>query len=454
MNYDEKIKISVLVNSEPPKIVEWYERNSAGRHGIFFDFGWRRCADFILARRDNLSVKLAIARFGTHVPTLRKLYHAGDRVVQLATLTNPLVGPAGEKAVLGGDRILGWQDAAEILLSPTEEDAAMALLENRYIEPELISDLCQRDGIFDTLSSDHQATLVYHIANNEIITVSHSDTLTGGFSGQGTRTMFGELWSLFGKAPRDVIWARVLTKLAEQLADTAEAPQGANAVSIIEHWHLDSAGDPSRELTTPGLGDPVQDDDFWLRYTLAKRLHFVGKADSEDVAVRRGFYATCQPRDLVGQGNAHKEHQTGSGYQSGSAIQLMEACDKYLARDGEKFIEDVISNENFWKGKAERELLRDLAWGPPGDPQTTLDVTNRYRAKEASLEDRHPEWFLDEEDQGPEQETAGNLLRAVHNIEAKLDDAATRRANENRIVMRWIPIVGTALLAFWAGYLV
>jgi hypothetical protein len=92
MNYREKIEASRMAKASAAEAVAWLEDNAlAEKPSWTKDLRARQVIEYLLFRRKDPSINLALARFATYAPVLRKLYQTADKATQLTI--NPATFP-------------------------------------------------------------------------------------------------------------------------------------------------------------------------------------------------------------------------------------------------------------------------------------------------------------------------------------------------------------------------
>ena len=133
MNYKEKLEVVQVANAPAADVVKWLEDHALDEEPVwYYEAQGRHVLEYLLFRRKDPSINIALARFGTHLPTLRKLYRSGNKITQIAVLTNTCVGP--KSLGLGSERIVGVDDVVELIKNfPRTSDQLAAYLANPHI---------------------------------------------------------------------------------------------------------------------------------------------------------------------------------------------------------------------------------------------------------------------------------------------------------------------------------
>ena len=454
MDYREKIETYRLAKTSTPEAIAWLEENAPKEKPRWSGEGKaRHVVEYLLFRRNDSSLNLALAQYGTYAPVLRKLYRTGDKAMQLGVITNMLVGPSeffGPETALTQDDIVGL-----IKGFPRTKDHLKAYFENPHIPREPLEHILGRDEEFSFIDDPTLCHLVSYLSGNKILSEPRDDTYLDGFDEYMYNRLFFALLNLVGKVPTEQYWAHVLTPIVEKV-HLPFIPKELT-IETINRWNIekpteeetlthnddDIAADEGEEQPRKRTFDPQLSGSFWLRHALAIRLLRDGHGetsesitpDHDDKAIRLAYFSACRPHEMFGyfveeknfeypNFKYHKEHNE---YLNENQRKVIATCNKHFSRDKNDFVEHVIRNENFWRRRQEREFLHTLAWDLAEDPHSSMDVPNTLRAYEARLIKEKPQLFKDDEFVDTTQEASvDDLLRTViediGKINEKLED--------------------------------
>lgn len=454
MDYREKIDAYRLAKAPTPEAIAWLEENVPKERPRWRgEAKARHVVEYLLFRRNDSSLNLALAQYGTYAPVLRKIYRAGDKAMQLAVMTNVLVGPSeffGPETALTQDDIVGL-----IKGFPRTKDHLKAYFENPYIPREPLEHILSREKEFAFIDDLTLCHLVSYLSGNKILSELRDDTYLDGFAEYRYNELFFALLTLVGTVPTKQYWARVLTPIVQKV-HLPFIPEELTA-ETINRWNIekpteeetltdnddDVAAAESEERPKKRTFDPQLSASFWLRHALAIRLLRDGHGktsesitpDHDDKAIRLAYFSACRPHKMFGyfveeknfeypNFKYHKEHDE---YLNEDQRKVIAVCNKYFSRDKNDFVENVIRNENFWRRRQEREFLLTLAWDLAEDPHSSMIVPNILRAYEARLIKEKPQLFKDDEFVDTTQNASvDDLLRTVIGdigmINEKLED--------------------------------
>lgn len=428
MNYRQKIETYRLSKASTTEAVEWLEKRVlTDTDGLVDRSEIYRVIEYIFYRRNEPALNLALARFGTYVPILSKLYRNGENAIQLAVLTNRLVGP---RSRFGKRTAITSMDLVSLLKGfPRSKNKLNAYFENPHIPRDTLRDIISRKKDFEFIDNSMLLHIIHWLSSNEIISAPRDDTFMDGWAEHDYESLFFDLLKLTELVPKDQDWASVLSDIIEKL----HLPFIPDTLSLekISEWRLDeSDASPS----------------FWLRHALARKMALEGhrekddavNADCEDKAVRFAYYSACKPWKLFG----NFVNEDGFRYPSFEDIDDIDNIDEYLTKnqakvistcrklfalDGNEFIEQLIQNDYFWRRAEERGLLHSLGWHLAEDPHSYMDVPNTLRAVEARRIKETPDFFKDDEyidinEQAPLEDLIKRALENTNETQRRLDN--------------------------------
>lgn len=424
MDYREKIEAYRLAKAPTPEAIAWLEKNAPKEKPRWSGGGKaRHVAEYLLFRRNDPSLNLALACFGTYAPMLRKLYQAGNKATQLAVMTNMLVGP---REFLGPEAALTQDNIVDLIKGfPKTKDHLKAYFENPYIPREPLERILNREKEFAFIDDPTLCHLVSYLSGNKIISEPRNDTYLDGFDEYMYNRLFFVLLNLIGTIPTEQYWAHVLTPIVQKV-HLPFIPKELT-IETINRWRIEKPNEEKiqtdndngidsgdgEERPRKQTFDPQLSGSFWLRHALAIRFLRDGHGkiaesitpDHEDKAIRLAYFSVCRPHEMFGHFvkeknfeypnlKRHKEHDE---YLNEGQRKVIDLCKKYFDRDKNDFVENVIRNENFWQRRQEREFLHTLAWDLAEDIHSSMDVPNTLRACEARLIKEKPKLFKDDE---------------------------------------------------------
>ncbi len=400
---DQQIEAKLTISLSTESSIEWLKSNALKKNPQNFFSGSTDLKDFVnsqYAKRKDPTLSLAVARYGTHIETLKELYRSGDHFIKMAILANSLVGPA-DYLVCG---IIEESEAEKLILDPnTPDDQIHALFTNPNINREFLEKVVKREGDFKDLSDDMFSNIVIYISLNPICSEKYDDTFMDGYAEYSFGKLPSALFSLISIVPVNRNWAITLKKLLEKLA--LDWPPNDISLNVKDRWF-----NPEKKDDQDEASDLVLDSFHYLRKEIAKT--FFRHSSSEDTkeispnhqdqAIREVYYENITPGELFGGGIYKKDFSYPSfeylDEYDQDAIQekVVSTCKKYYSLDKDDFLTCLTFNLNFWKRKQERGLLRDLSWHLP-NKDGNMDAPNLYNGRERIMLREYPHFFVDDD---------------------------------------------------------
>lgn len=352
-----------------------------------------RLASFSFARRKSVRLQLAVAQYGSHVYTLKKLLAKGIKSQRLAVLSNALIGPVYEDLLFSDERVLSEAEALELLKRHQSDSREFTVFArnphlNRSWLAEMVSSWTEK-GQYDAES----LFLVLNLANNPIILERRDETILCGYSEYTFDRLNLALVNLLQSAPVTRDWACVLAQLLEKLY-LPYIP--SFDVDLIERWKDPHPGDNAEGYWFLRLrSDIVQ----YLYHRFDRSKYPLSHCDP---SVRRGIYRSCEPNELFAgllyelnfQYPSFRDPDEDSLSQA--ERKLVEICKNCFELDKNVFVESLLENEAFWTRREHREFLKDIAWHLAEDPHFLMNAPNIYRGIEQYHRREHSEFFEDE----------------------------------------------------------
>jgi hypothetical protein len=430
LTFDQQIEARLTISLSTESAIEWLKSNALKKNLTGFDRGSDELKDFInfyYAKRNDPNLSLAIARYGTHIETLKKLYGSDDPFIKTAILANPLVGPEGFLQI----GILDENAAEKLILDPkTTRQQLDALFTNPKIVREFLVKVLNREGKFKDLSEDGIfLSIVRSVSLNPICSEKYDNTILDGFGEYQFGKLADALLSLLLSAPVNQSWALTLNELIVKVS-MSHLPDKISA-NILSRWF-----DPETKEDADEPSDEMLGGFFWLRKTIAKILLKSHRAEDkkeispnhQDKAVRLAYYENTSPSELF-QTNVFDKNFTYPSWeyrkqydQDDNQKKFVSACEKYFALDKNDFIDSLIGNLSFWKRNQERALLQDLSWNLAEDEYSSMMVPNNYNARESYMLSKYPQFFNDDDFADvPEELSMDNKIEKINEQLKKID---------------------------------
>lgn len=419
--------------------VRWLKENPCFEEAIFSSNPERelhRVASFAFSRRGSKRVRHAVARYGSHIRSLRNLFNKGSNSERLAVLSNPYIGPQDEDRLFSSDLVLSKSDAEVILKNYQSNSREFAVfMNNPHINREWLS--ARISSWMETEGFDNNGLLflVHYLVDNPIIKSRRDETLMDGWAEHSYNQLNFALAELLQVVPVTIDWADVLSRMLPNLY-LSFVPDFE--IDLIERWKDPEPTDDGERFYFPYLREQI------TRYLIAHNHRSEVKEkysiEHDDSAVRKGFYTSLQPYELFkGISRTRDFYYPSFRYLddtelSESQQQLVDFCKRCFERDKNDFVESLIWNEHFWKTKEDREFLNDIAWNLADDPHSSMDVPNLYNAREQYHLEHNPSFFKDDEYvDAPYEDTVDGKLSKLQEELCKLHEEIKSQSLEDLV---------------------
>jgi hypothetical protein len=299
-----------------------------------------------LAARNDPYIDFGLARYGTSDNGCKDVYQRGDDAIKATFLAS---FPNGGFAIIPNEFELGDEP-------PRTVAELCALVNNPSLSDELFRQCFQRTKLFEHLNEEDFQSVLVTAADNPRLMTPYDDTFMDGYRDYSYHSVFSSAWKLTQTMPNTMRWASVLYHLLYR----CQPPVRFDVVPVLARWYF-----------KPEKDDDQRNIGFYLRSRLADLL----KADdallrSQDPALRESFYKRFQPRQYP-------------------------QWPKFAQADTEYFLDSAVHNNNLWVSRELREVLSQLCWAHP-DPNSSMEMPNRYNGMEARMRVEYPRWFEDE----------------------------------------------------------
>ena len=453
--------------------VQWLKEKSSFEESFFPSSPERelhRIASFAFSRRGSKRIRQAVARYGSHIYTLKKLFKKGSRSDRLAVLSNPFIGPKEESSLFSSDCVLSKSDVKEILQNYQSSPREFAIFAsnphlNRQWLAGTISSWMETEGC----DNNGLLFLVHCLVDNPIISCRRDESIMDGWAEHSFNRINFALADLLQTAPVTAVWADVLSRMLVNLY-LSFVPDFE--IDLIERWKDPEPTEDGERFYFLYLREQI------TRYLIVHNHRSEVKEkysiDHADPAVRKGFYSSLSPDELFnGISRSRNFYYSSTNsfrpsflefsrrYRDDADLseqqQFVDFCKKCFERDKNDFVESLIWNENFWKTKEDREFLSDIAWSLADDPHSSMDVPNLYNARDQYHVEHNPSFFKDDElVDVPYEDTIdgklSNLQEELTRMIAQGSMAQQLNALESRIRYQggliWLLVIVIAVMGF------
>jgi hypothetical protein len=347
----------------------------------------------LLNRADPL-ITLSLASHGRHIEIVSEIFHAADAgsPIRLACLSNKCVS-YGHLGWFPEQLFNGETEAMVRWISEASSKELGALFDNPTLSDSFLQAVLERRNEWEAITDDRLRIIVLALADNQRMRTRtpREGNVMEGLAYFSYHSVFDAAWNLAKTAPVNELWAFALGCLFEQL------PSGVSIkepLRLAERWHLDS-GDPK--------ANKQQGDDHETGYL--RDMEIVRKALAKK--------ALETSHELLGELLASNDRALRAAVYASGRITAEQLLDGFK-KDGEIVFDEAITNTWLWMHEDTRQALQHIAWN---NKNGTLFDVNVYNDKKKETQEKHPKWFVHEEDAGESSATKNDIAT----LAARLD---------------------------------
>jgi hypothetical protein len=394
-SYEKRIEATYLSKCTPQAAYDWlFERRIKDVYGYCESHD--ATLEYILLRRNEPLIDLAIAKFGHSNNGIETVFLRGNSGVRCAALSNPHIGYI--RGCNFHDRY-GSSIVITAALHGTKAEQE-SLTKNINLKGKVIEDLLSRKGLFENKSDDEYIRLLGWLGENPRMKTTFDETgqRLDGPSSYSHDHVFFMAWELAETLPATQKFAHALYKLLFGTAKVS-ATTFKDFPSVMERWRIEDDTES---------GKPTYSESYFLRRRLADLINPDDKLlNSDDFAERESFYRRFSPLSYT-------------------------EWPSFIEKDGKGAFDGLVYNDNLWMDEKTRRLLSDIAWKKVPDPNHSLNAVNTFLAVEKYNREKHPDWFLDEDlgwGNSTEsidnrlEEKLGNLSKVIDSLEQSFKDS-------------------------------
>jgi hypothetical protein len=374
--YKSVILQAELLAMPPAAVADFLKRRAEAPPKERRDYLLDEEVEVALAKRDDLLINLSLAQYGRNHEVVAELFRssAAGSPMRLACLANQSVGPY---TLMFPEHLLGQAGGAPDWITSASDLELAALFSNPTLSDDFLRNVLQRGDGWASIYDDLLRRIVLILVGNPRMRTPRESDWMDGYAEYTYDSVFGAAWKLAGSAPTTQEWAYALGNLFDELLPKASPVEDPLSLALRWQDHVDPAN-PDQVKKSP-------DDQAFLggfelvrkglaRLALHKDYNLLPKLlASEDVALRCAAYSA---------GSITTE-QLRAGFK----------------QDGELAFNEALHNRTLWKMHASREALGEVAWQvSENDKNSRLDAPNSFRAMERRMQERHPEWFSEEDE--------------------------------------------------------
>lgn len=355
-----------------------------------------------LHQMNNSLVNLGLARYSNNINVLRTLFRnpppQEEEALRCAVLSNPNCDFS--LSIAGCAIPLEKKELQDVLEQGTDWEI-LALVSNKSLQERALADIFDRTGWAQTLSHDRWAWCAFYALTwNSNLKKQFQSHFTVGYSSGWEfyehGTALKAAWKVLESAPLSEVWAlRLGSVFGNKSIASHHSCDDAFFQRVLERWKSD---DPQLEKSFGELRMSVA-----ANVPPQSQLH-EWMATQDDLSVRCGHYYsfdTDDPEELI----------------------------RCFDRDGHKFIEAAISNDNLYRQEHVRDRFRKLIDrdGNKNGHWLYLDV---FVDRLKRLGQKDPRYLSTEEKREREADlpvTMGTLRQVIEELEEHLLNRLDRK---------------------------
>lgn len=362
----QAIDAGYLATCAPADAYQWLEARAPKTVDAARTAGFRgreqRLQEYVLFRRNDPHINLALARFAVNGDIVRRVFWRGGPGVRLSAWCNVA---RSEWRGTGT-----WAQAAEIelLVTRSHPRELQAFAGNMGLNDDTLVALIRREGPFTALGDDAYLKVLMALGSNPRLAAEYSDDRPmDGWAEWSHGRPAREAWMLASTAPVSHDMGVALAALLKDIPPPHHRGFEGDLPAMLARWQIDPEPKPNDRHALPGGG-------FVIRTRLADILPPTADLrDSPDPALRMSFLRRFEPRHFP---DWHERAAASFG------------------KDHADVLDELMENGNLWRDSEARAKLRSLCWHAP-DPHCSMGLPNAFRAVERRWSRKHPEWFSD-----------------------------------------------------------
>ena len=349
INDQDRVEMVETLSLPDNEAVLWLKENPCSVASVRqsdSDFEKNKLASFAFARRHSPRLNLAVAKYGSHIRTLQRIFKQGTKTERLAVLSNVLVGPKEEAGIFSEEYALNASDALGILRNFRTSKRELAVFaSNPNIERDWLARTIGNWDNIDDLENEGLLYLVRYLVDNPIISTPRDDSFMDGFDEYKYGQLNSVLADLLQKVPVESRWANVLGRMLQKL-HLSYTPDFE--VDLLDRWKdpepTEKGGrwyfDYLREQITKFLIVRDHRSDAMKNITV----------DHPDAAVRKGLYSSLSPYKLFAEISRGRDFYYPSlKYQKESdrtepQQAIVDFCKNCFDRDKNEFVESCMTS--------------------------------------------------------------------------------------------------------------
>ncbi|MDB3946276.1 hypothetical protein N9444_10360 [Gammaproteobacteria bacterium] len=423
-----------LADCDPKEARDWLSRKPMEFSGVFGTIQTPpdcHVLEYILLRRCDAQIDLALAEYGRSRTVLTRIYRNGGDSIRVVACGNPsLFDGDGFNDLFHDDDLFKNVKRGYMLYKSVGKHGSLgelrALCENQYVDPTWLINLARWTGLFgddsdqqdDFWSESRSLSVIKFLSNNPQLAISRDDSRVGdywdGMSDYEYREMFNRLWQLPANAPTTPEWADVVSRFVSNL----QSSHLRDLDKILDRWRIE-------------VGEFEVDYYSAVREEIIKKVRrpSLDMLSDDDIAVRRAFYSTFDPEKPE--------------FRELNWLEWVDDNPEIWLR----------VNENVWRTWGGRSNLYDVVSHNASDAV----ALGWHKADEKRYRETHPEWFEDESTADAKEEKLDDRLTAlesvIHRVDEDVKEVKIRSSNfyvkSNRLMVIGVVVLILILISIW-----
>jgi len=368
-----------LMNSSANRINEWYKSRIDENGSIKYADEVDEIVERRLLEKNDPLIDITIAKYAIYEETIRQIFlksiKDNNDALTLACLSNTSIArrPYSLSSIpdclFNNDKqILEW-------LEKITNMEVYTLFSNETITESFLIDFLEGKESWKILSDEKRLNAIQGLYKNKRMSQVYDDSYMDGFAEYRYNKVFELSWKLSEVVPVNAKWAANLYSLYTKLPKTY---YGKEAIEVAKRW-LVKIDDEQEDIKKRGylnFYELLRAEIYkgYVKYVYDKdggnRIYF----NEEDIALRYRAYRNLK----------------------WSADDIQDAYDK----DGHWVITAFIENYSIWKDPVTRQALHDICWDASSTYEDSrLDSPNHYNAVEERIKEKHPAWFIENDEE-------------------------------------------------------
>ncbi len=360
-----------LLTSPPDRVFDWFKSRSITDGKIRENELDSEVELKLLARKERL-IDLAIGYYGIHEEAIRVLFkkarEENNEAVILACLSNTVISKAGVSYPNFPEDLLDSDvDKLEWFKGITKKQI-YALFKNSGIDDSFLEEYLEGSDYWKVIDDDRRVQSLAALCRNPRLQKKY-EGMMDGYAEYKFNSVYVACWNLAKTLPVTQAYANVLGELLSKIVDDRYE---FDSLVVSKRWIIK---DENKKETKKQFLNGFES----VRYAIYRDIIKNSKSNRDSFSNEDIAYRACAYSKLL-----ITEDEIRSAYKK----------DKLLA------IQYISDNLGVWRYEKYREVLSEICWDADTKYNNNyMDCANMYNWKEEDLKEKHPDWFLEKEDE-------------------------------------------------------